>query len=494
MRIANIIKGVRSVPKRTSVVKCPLTRNKLFSVPHSTSKDVDHAVGAARQAFQSWSKTSVSHRVRIIQRFCEIVKDEKEALAYTLSTEHGKSLEDSIGDIFRGLEVIEFASNASSLQMGETAFNISDGMDCQSFRVPLGVCAGIAPFNFPAMIPLWMMPLALVTGNTFVLKPSERVPATSMELYSYMELAGLPEGVLNLVHGSHDVVNALCDHPDVKAVSFVGSDVGGKHVYSRASATGKRVQSNMGAQNFAVLMPDAQADAPGAILSAAFGSAGQRCMAISRLIVVEGAEVATDLQTLIAGAKALTVGSGFDNADIPPLISQEAKERVEGCITQAIAEGAICHLDGRNATVEAFPLGNFVGPTILEVDASMQIYETEVFGPVLQILRCKSLQEAIDVVNANPYGNGTAIFTDSGRTAREFQTKIDVGQVGINVALPVPLPMFSFTGWKQSFWGSNNFYGKSGLQFFTQTKTITSRWKKANPANRKESLSMPILK
>ena len=494
MKISNVVKGIRSIPKKSMPVVCPLTQSISAHVPLSSKQDVDLAVREAHEAFQSWSNTSVSHRARIMDKFCNIVKEETNALAYTLSSEHGKNIQDAKGDIFRGLEVIEFASNAISLQMGETSSNISKGMDCYSYRVPIGVCAGIAPSNFPAMIPLWMMPLAIVTGNTFVLKPSEKVPSTSMQLFEYMERAGLPDGVLNIVHGSHDAVDALCDHPQVKAISFVGSDTGGKHVYTRASATGKRVQSNMGAQNFAVVMPDAKTDSVDSVLSAAFGSAGQRCMAISRIILVKnGVRRTSDewLNSFVQKAKELTIGSGLLHCDVPPLVSIDAKIRVEKCIEKAIDEGADCLLDGRGIQVKGYPNGNFVGPSVLKVNENMKIYNTEVFGPVVQILEVESLEEAITKVNMNPYGNGTAIFTDNGSSARKFQNEIEVGQVGINVALPVPLPMFSFTGWKSSFWGTHNFYGKSGLQFFTQTKTITSRWNAGN--TQKHGLSMPIL-
>lgn len=492
MKISNVIKGVRSIPSKSMPVLCPLTQTINAHVPLSSTKDVDLAVNEAQKAFKTWSKTSVSHRARIMNKFCNIVKEETNALAYTLSSEHGKNIEDAKGDIFRGLEVIEFASNALSLQMGETSSNISNGMDCYSYRVPLGVCAGIAPFNFPAMIPLWMMPLAIVTGNTFVLKPSEKVPSTSMQIFDYMERSGLPDGVLNIIHGNHDVVNALCDHPEIKAISFVGSDTGGRHVYSRASANGKRVQSNMGAQNFAVVMPDAKKDSIDSLISAAFGSAGQRCMAISRIILVKDQDWSDEwLHTFVQKAKQLTIGSGLLHCDVPPLVSEDAKIRVKECIRKAIDEGAKCLLDGRGVHVKDYPNGNFVGPSVLKVDESMEIYNTEVFGPVVQILEVDSLDEAITKINENAYGNGTAIFTDNGSSARKFQNEVEVGQVGINVALPVPLPMFSFTGWKNSFWGTHNFYGKSGLQFFTQTKTITSRWKTDD--TQKHGLSMPIL-
>lgn len=489
MKVPNIVGGVRSVSQRMVSLRCPLTRKILCEVPHSTRKDVDHAVACASNAFEKWSNTSVSHRCRLMMNFSQIVREETAALSHTISVEHGKSLQDARGDVFRGLEVIDFATNAASVQMGETVSNVSKDMDCYSYNVPLGVCAGIAPFNFPAMIPLWMIPMAIVTGNTFVLKPSERVPRTAIQIYDYMERAGIPDGVVNIVNGSEEVVEALCDHDAIRAISFVGSTHAGKHIYARASATGKRVQCNMGAQNFAVIMPDAPMESAKAVVSAAFGSSGQRCMAISRVILVGNRAEEWEAK-LLEEAEKLTVGSGMEDSDVPPLISEEAKHRVEASITRSISDGADCLLDGRGARVEGFSKGNFVGPTLLKVDPSNRIFKEEVFGPVLQILRCESMKDAIRMINQNEYGNGTSCFTTNGVHAREFQTLVDVGQVGINVALPVPLPMFSFTGWKDSFWGCNHFYGKSGLRFFTKPKTITSKWS-AN--DNSSSTAMPIL-
>jgi malonate-semialdehyde dehydrogenase (acetylating)/methylmalonate-semialdehyde dehydrogenase len=492
MRIHNVIKGLRSTTKHVIRIKNPLSNDLMYEVPRSQKSNVDEAVLSCKQAFPSWSKTSVSHRARLMMDLGRIVREEMNTLSYILASEHGKNIDDAKGDIYRGLEVIDFATNATTVQMGETLPNVSKGIDTYSYKVPLGVCAGIAPYNFPAMIPLWMFPLALVTGNTFVLKPSEYVPATTMELYRHVERAGFPPGVLNIVHGAHEAVDSLCEHPDVKSVSFVGSDTAGRHVYRKASHHGKRVQCNMGAQNYAVLMPDASDDAVKSIVSAAFGSAGQRCMAISRLIIVDDEAKRDWVDELLTQTKRLSVGSGLRNADVPPVISSEARARIETQIEGAVQQGADCILDGRNVHIPDFPHGNFVAPTILNhVSPEMDIHNTEVFGPVLQIIHCKNIYEAIETINSNAYGNGTAIFTQNGIHARLFQEEVTVGQVGINIPLPVPLPMFSFTGWKDSFWGSNNFYGKSAIHFFTQTKTVTAKWIDANESH--ISTAMPIM-
>ncbi|KAF8063713.1 mmsdh [Scenedesmus sp. PABB004] len=361
--------------------------------------------------------------------------------------------------------------------MGETVENVAGGIDCYSLRQPLGVCAGICPFNFPAMVPLWMYPMAIAAGNTFVLKPSERDPGASMMLADLAQQAGLPKGVLNIVHGTHDTVNRLLDHPDVAAISFVGGDAAGRYIYARAAANGKRVQCNMGAKNHAVIMPDAD---PGptvsALTGAAFGAAGQRCMAVSAAVFVGGFE--RWRAPLLDAARSLKVNGGFErDADVGPLISPEAKARCEALIQSAIDQGAECALDGRGVAVPGYPRGNFVGPTLLAgVAPTMDVYRQEVFGPVLSCLEVESLDAAIDLVNANPYGNGTAIFTDSGSAARRFQHDVQVGMVGINVPIPVPLPMFSFTGWRGSFAGDTHMYGRAGVAFYTQPKTVTAKW------------------
>ena len=397
-------------------------------------------------------------------------------LAALLTAEQGKTLADAEGDIFRGLEVVEHAANIGTLQLGEYAENVAGGVDTYTVMQPLGVCAGITPFNFPAMIPLWMFPMAIACGNTFVLKPSEQDPLVTMRLVELALQAGVPAGVLNVVHGGPDVVNALCDHPDIKAISFVGSTRVGTHVYNRASLAGKRVQCMMGAKNHAIVLPDANKEqALNQLTGAAFGAAGQRCMALSVAILV--GEAQQWLPDLVAKAQSLRVGAGIDNPDLGPVISCAARERIHGLIERGVAEGATLALDGRQVSVAGYPHGNFVGPTIFsDVKPGMSIYDQEIFGPVLCLMAADTLDEAIELINANPNGNGTAIFTQSGAAARRFQEDIDVGQVGVNVPIPVPVPLFSFTGSRASKLGDLGPYGKQVVLFYTQTKTVTSRW------------------
>ncbi|MGH6627969.1 MAG: CoA-acylating methylmalonate-semialdehyde dehydrogenase, partial [Burkholderiaceae bacterium] len=399
-------------------------------------------------------------------------------VAEILTAEQGKTLADAEGDIFRGLEVVEHAANIGNLQMGELANNVATGVDTYTLQQPLGVCAGITPFNFPAMIPLWMFPMAIACGNTFVLKPSEQDPMSTMRLVELAIEAGIPAGVLNVVHGGEEVVNAICDHRDIKAVSFVGSTRVGTHVYQRATLAGKRVQCMMGAKNHAIILPDAHKEQTlNALVGATFGAAGQRCMAVSVAVLV--GEARQWIPELVERAQKLVVGNGaVAGTDVGPVISCAAKERVESLIAQGVAEGATLELDGRLPPLDGGArAGNFVGPTIFSgVKPGMAIYDQEVFGPVLCIAGAESLDEAIALINANPNGNGTAIFTQSGAAARRFQEEIDVGQVGINVPIPVPVPLFSFTGSRASKLGDLGPYGKQVVLFYTQTKTITERW------------------
>ena len=363
------------------------------------------------------------------------------------------------------------------MQLGELANNVANGVDTYTLNQPLGVCAGITPFNFPAMIPLWMFPMAIATGNTFVLKPSEQDPIVTMRLCELALEAGVPPGVLNVVHGGEDVVNAICDHPDIKAISFVGSTKVGTHVYNRASLNGKRVQCMMGAKNHAIVLPDANKEQSlNALAGAAFGAAGQRCMALSVVVLV--GEAQKWIPELVEKAKTLKVNGGTEpGTDVGPLVSCAALSRVEGLIERGVAEGAVLELDGRKPQVAGYAKGNFVGPTIFSgVKPGMSIYDQEIFGPVLCIVAADSMDEAIDFINANPNGNGTAIFTQSGAAARKFQEEIDVGQVGINVPIPVPVPLFSFTGSRASKLGDLGPYGKQVVMFYTQTKTVTARW------------------
>ena len=454
----------------------PATQEVIAKVPQTTDDEINQAVAAAQKAFQTWRKTPITTRARIFLKYQALIRDHMDELAEILTAEQGKTIADARGDVFRGLEVVEHAAGIANLQIGDFVENVASGVDTYSIWQPLGVCAGITPFNFPAMIPLWMFPMAIATGNTFILKPSEQDPMVTMRLVELAVEAGVPEGVLNVVHGGKATVDAICDHPDIKAVSFVGSTAVGKHVYERASKSGKRAQCMMGAKNHGVILPDANREQTlNQLAGAAFGAAGQRCMALSVVVLVGAAgEWIDDIK---AKAEGLVVSAGKNDKDLGPLISPAAKARVEHLIGTGVEEGASLLLDGRGITVEGFEKGNFVGPTIFDnVTADMQIYQQEIFGPVLCIMRAADLDEAIELLNANPHGNGTAIFTQSGAAAHKFQQDVQVGQIGINLPIPVPLPMFSFSGSRASKLGDLGPYGKQAVQFYTQTKTVTARW------------------
>lgn len=456
----------------------PATQEVVSRAPLTTAQEMQEAVDAASAAFPAWKNVSVSNRARVMFKLQQLIRENTHTLAESITREQGKTLEDAEGDVFRGLEIVEHACGTATLQMGETVENVAKNMDTYSYRQPLGVVAGICPFNFPAMIPLWMFPLAITTGNTMVIKPSERDPGATMILADLAKQAGVPDGVLNVIHGTHDAVNFICDNPTIRAISFVGSNTAGEYIFARGTKNGKRVQANLAAKNHAVVMPDANHDqALNAIVGAAFGAAGQRCMALSTAVFV--GESSKWLPDLVARAKGLKVCCGFEKgANLGPLITKQAKERAERLITNAEKEGAKIILDGRGIKVPGYSNGNFVGPTVISgVTTSMEIYKEEVFGPVLITMNADSLDEAIKIINKNPFGNGTAIFTRSGAAARKFQYEVDAGQVGINVPIPVPLPFFSFTGSRASIRGDLHFYGKQGVQFYTQTKTITSLWK-----------------
>lgn len=454
----------------------PATQEVIAKVPQTTDDEINQAVAAAQTAFETWRKTPITTRARIFLKYQSLIREHMDELAEILTAEQGKTIADARGDVFRGLEVVEHAAGIANLQIGDFVENVASGVDTYSIWQPLGVCAGITPFNFPAMIPLWMFPMAIATGNTFILKPSEQDPMVTMRLVELAIEASVPEGVLNVVHGGKATVDAICDHPDIKAVSFVGSTSVGKHVYERASQSGKRAQCMMGAKNHGVILPDANKEQTlNQLAGAAFGAAGQRCMALSVVVLVGAAgEWIDDIK---AKAESLVVSAGKNDKDLGPLISTAAKARVEHLIGTGVEEGASLILDGRGITVEGFEKGNFVGPTIFDnVTSDMQIYQQEIFGPVLCIMRANSLDEAIALLNANPHGNGTAIFTQSGAAAHKFQQDIQVGQIGINLPIPVPLPMFSFSGSRASKLGDLGPYGKQAVQFYTQTKTVTARW------------------
>ncbi|XP_063228858.1 probable methylmalonate-semialdehyde/malonate-semialdehyde dehydrogenase [acylating], mitochondrial [Bacillus rossius redtenbacheri] len=472
----------------------PATNEVVTRVPKSTRSEMEAAVQSAKEAFKSWSRTSVLTRQQLMFRYQDIIKKNMSTLAENITLEQGKTLADAEGDVLRGLQVVEHCCSVTSLQLGESLQGISKDMDTHSYRLPLGVTAGITPFNFPAMIPLWMFPVAIVLGNTAVIKPSERDPGACMMLLDLLAQAGCPPGVVNAIHGAHHAVDFVCDHPDIRAVSFVGSDQAGRYIYERASRSGKRVQSNMGAKNHGVVMPDANKESTlNQLVGAAFGAAGQRCMALSTAVFVGGAR--DWLPDLVARAAELRVNAGhIPGTDLGPVISPQAKQRILELVQSGIDEGATCLLDGRSLVVPGFERGNFVGPTVLsEVTPSMRCYREEIFGPVLVALSVDTLDEAIALINSNPYGNGTAIFTTNGATARKFTHEIDVGQVGVNVPIPVPLPMFSFTGSRGSFLGDCHFYGKQGLHFYTQTKTVTQMWRESDVSHARPAVSMPVM-
>lgn len=455
----------------------PATQEVLAKVPFATAAEVETAIASAAEAFKTWRKTPIGARARIFLKYQQLIREHMPELAATLTAEQGKTLADAEGDVFRGLEVVEHAAGIGNLQLGELANNVANGVDTYTVIQPIGVCAGITPFNFPAMIPLWMFPMAIVTGNTFVLKPSEQDPMVTMRLAELAVEAGIPKGVLNVVHGGPDVVNTLCDHQAIKAVSFVGSTHVGTHVYNRASLNGKRVQCMMGAKNHAIVMPDANKEQTlNAIAGAAFGAAGQRCMALPVVVLV--GESQAWLPELVAKAKTLKVSAGCEpGTDVGPVINRNALARINDLIDSGVKAGATLELDGRNPQVPGYEQGNFVAPTLFSgVTTDMRIYKEEIFGPVLCVMTADTMEEAIELINRNPNGNGTAIFTRSGAAARRFQEEIDVGQVGINVPIPVPVPMFSFTGSRASKLGDLGPYGKQVVQFYTQTKTVTARW------------------
>jgi len=463
---------------RRSPVFNPATGEQQAEVLLASPVDVDAAVGAAAKAFENWSQSSLSARVKVMFSFRELVNDHLDDLAAIVADEHGKVMSDARGEVQRGLEVIEFACGIPQLLKGDYSDQVSAGVDVFSYRQPLGVVAGITPFNFPVMVPMWLYPIAIACGNTFVLKPSERDPSASMLVADLWGRAGLPPGVFNVVHGDKIAVDALLDHPDVAAISFVGSTPIAHYVHDRATATGKRVQALGGAKNHAVVLPDADIDfATDHLVAAAFGSAGERCMAVATAVAVgTAADSLTD--AVRAKASEVKVGPGRDEAsEMGPVITLQAKERISGYVDRSEQGGARIALDGRGLVVPGYEGGYFLGPTVVDrVTPDMEIYRDEIFGPVLSILRAGTVAEAIALINANPYGNGTAIFTSSGDAARQFHRGVTVGMIGINVPIPVPMAYFSFGGWKSSLFGEQHVHGPEGVSFYTQAKVVTSRW------------------
>jgi len=470
-------KFVQSKSKTFLNIVNPSTNEVIAKTPESTMEEMTQAVNSAQNAFNTFKTTAITKRMQMIYALRDKIVNNKDRIAEAIVQEGGKTKSDALGDVARGLEVVEHCTSIPSLLMGETVDYTATNLEIYSYRYPLGVCAGVTPFNFPAMIPLWMFPVAISCGNTFILKPSEKNPGASMVIAELSQDI-FPPGVLNIIHGSKNSVDFICDHPFIKAISFVGGNQAGEYIHARGSKNGKRIQSNMGAKNHALILPDAKRDRTiDMLIGAAFGATGQRCMALPVAIFV--GESQKWIPDLVEKARKLKIGPGSDpEAQIGPLITSDSKKRVEKLIETGKTEGATILLDGRNPKVpKGCEKGNFVGPTIIsDVKSNMQVYQQEIFGPVLSIMKVDSLDEAIHLINSNQYGNGTAIFTGSGAAAKKFQREVEAGQIGVNIPIPVPSPFFSFTGNKKSFVGSTNFYGKEGVKFYTSIKTITAQW------------------
>jgi len=476
---------------RTGPVFNPATGEQTGEVSLASAADVDVAVTAAQEAFETWRYSSLTQRQNIMFAFRQLVAARRRDIAEVLTSEHGKTIDDAIGEVQRGLEVIEFACNIAHLLKGDYSEQVSSGVDTYTIRQPLGVVVGITPFNFPAMVPMWMYPIAIACGNTFVLKPSEKDPSTSQLAAEMLAEAGLPDGVFNIVHGDKEAVDSLITHPGVAAVSFVGSTPIARHIYQTGTQHGKRVQALGGAKNHMIVLPDADLDlAADAAVSAGYGSAGERCMAISAVVTVgdAGDRLIDGVQSRI---EKLVVGPGDrPGVEMGPLVTREHLDRVRGYVDAGESEGALLVSDGRDFVVDGHEDGFYLGPTLFDnVTPDMSIYTDEIFGPVLSTVRMEHFEDAIALINANPYGNGTAVFTNDGGAARKFQQEIQVGMVGINVPIPVPLSFYSFGGWKDSIFGSHAIYGPEGVHFYTRQKVVISRW--ADPLHRGVDLGFP---
>jgi len=478
---------------RSGKVFNPTTGAVCASVPFASDEEINSAVASAREAYRSWAATPAPRRARVLFRFKELVESSADSLARLIAHEHGKTVSDAHGELARGLEVVEFACGIPHLLKGEFSENVGTGVDAYSVRQPLGVVAGITPFNFPAMVPMWMFPIALASGNTFILKPSERDPSTAVRLAQLLKESGLPDGVFNVIHGDKQAVDALLHHPDVAAVSFVGSTPVARHIYLEGTANGKRVQALGGAKNHLVVMPDADLEqATEALLGAAFGSAGERCMAISVAVAI-GDEVADRLAAKLAPRiKALRIGaSDDDSTEMGPLVTREHLERVRGYIDSGVTEGAAMVVDGRHPEVRGGHKGFFLGGTLFDhVRPDMRIYREEIFGPVLVIVRVPNEDAAVRLINSHAYANGTAVFTRSGDAARSFAAAIEIGMVGVNVPIPVPMAFYSFGGWRSSLFGDHHIYGMEGVRFYTRLKCVTQRW----PTSSRAEFTMPVMK
>ncbi|MBT2419466.1 CoA-acylating methylmalonate-semialdehyde dehydrogenase [Streptomyces sp. ISL-22] len=462
----------------TQPVFNPATGTEQAQVVLADATDVDTAVQAATAAFETWSESSLTQRTQVMFAFRQLLVDHEEELARIISAEHGKTVDDARGEITRGREVVEFACGLGDVLKGNFSDQVSRGIDVHNFRQPLGVVAGITPFNFPAMVPLWMHPIAIATGNTFILKPSERDPSAANFVAELYQQASLPDGVFNVIHGGKPAVDAILTHPDVRAVSFVGSTPIAKYVHETATAHGKRVQALGGAKNHAVVLPDADLEfAANHITAGAYGSAGERCMAVSVAVAVgDAADRLVDI--LERKAREVKVGPGDKpGTEMGPLVTKAAQERIENAVGTAATQGATVVVDGRGLKIDGHEEGFFTGPSLLDhVTTDMDAYQEELFGPVLAIIRTDTLDEAIHLINTNPYGNGTALFTASGEAARRFQRKVNVGMIGVNVPVPVPMSYYSFGGWKDSLIGDSPIHGPEGIRFYTRPKVITTRW------------------
>lgn len=481
LTIENAINGRRATVNgsRSTPVFNPATGEEIARLPLSGPEELDAAVAAAKAAAASWGTTPPAKRVRPIFKFKELLERNADQIARTISREHGKTHADALGELQRGIDVVDFACGIPHLLKGEFSRNVGPDIDCWSDRQPLGVVAGITPFNFPAMVPMWMFPVAIACGNSFILKPSERDPSASMLIWELFQEAGLPPGVFNIVHGDKIVVDAILDHPDIAAVSFVGSTPVAQYIYARGTASGKRVQALGGAKNHMIVMPDADMDqAVDALMGAGYGSAGERCMAISVAVPVGEKTADRLVEALAPRVRALKVGPATDpEAEMGPVITAEAKRRISALIDTGVKEGAKLVVDGRGLTLQGYENGFFLGGSLFDhVTRDMTIYREEIFGPVLSIVRAKNYDEAAGLINTHEYGNGTAIFTRDGDAARAFADRIEVGMVGINVPLPVPVAYHSFGGWKRSIFGDHAIYGPEGVRFYTRLKTVTARW------------------
>ncbi|MGF9662290.1 CoA-acylating methylmalonate-semialdehyde dehydrogenase [Arthrobacter crystallopoietes] len=485
--ITHFINGAETVGSgdRTQPVYNPATGEATGELRLANRADIDDIVAAAKAASETWAETSLTKRVSVLFKFRELLAENVQELAKVVTSEHGKVVSDAAGEVGRGLEVVEYACGAAQSLKGEYSDQVSGGIDVFSFRQPLGVVAGITPFNFPVMVPLWMSPVAIVTGNAFILKPSERDPSASLFLARLWKEAGLPDGVFNVLQGDKEAVDGLLTHPDVDGISFVGSTPIARHVYETGTRHGKRVQALGGAKNHAVVMPDADMDlAADHINAAAFGSAGQRCMAISVAVAVGDAAEGL-VAKLKERAEAVKVANGMEpDADMGPVITPQSKARLQKIVGEAQEDGAALVVDGRDLVVKDHENGFFVGPTVIDhVRREMSAYREEIFGPVLAVVRVASIDEALEVINSNPYGNGTAIFTSSGAYARAFTRGVKVGMVGVNIPLPVPVAWHSFGGWKDSLFGDHHIYGPDGIRFYTRGKVVTQRWPEPKQAS-----------